>query len=121
MAGVHSFDGNHPFLVLKTGFYENAFAGMLEWERYMKDDLAPLFGPAKTKIPSGQIVADTVQEPELVFVDSVIKNKDTRILRGKNGKTELLYSFVDKNTIIITTNEHTLEEVFVRHTTSKTR
>lgn len=121
MLGVHSFDGNQPFMIFQTNFYENAFAGMLEWERYMKDDLAPLFGPAENTIPTNNISTSTVKTEMLVFNDTIIKNQDTRFLKDRDGNTVLLYSFVDKNTIIITTNEHTLEEVLVRYKSIKSR
>lgn len=121
MLGVHSFDGNHPFVIFQTNFYENAFAGMLEWERYMKDDLSPLFGPAENKISVNNISTSTTKTEMLVFSDNIIKNQDTRVLKDGNGDTVLLYSFVDKNIIIITTNEHTLEEVLVRYKSIKSK
>ena len=117
MVGVHVFDGNQPFIILQTSFYENAFAGMLKWERYIKDDLAPLFGP----IDVTPIVRtdDSSKINTLTFGDIVIKNQDTRVLRNEDGDIVLLYSFIDKNTIVITTNQHTFEEVFIRHTSSR--
>lgn len=45
MLGVYEFDGNQPFLVFKTNSFDNAYAGMLGWERTMNADLTPLFGP----------------------------------------------------------------------------
>lgn len=30
MFGIHSFNGNAPFIILETNFFDNAFAGMLE-------------------------------------------------------------------------------------------
>lgn len=44
MFGIHEFDGNEPFFIFKTEVYDNAFAGMLEWEPLMSIDLSPLFG-----------------------------------------------------------------------------
>lgn len=45
MLGIHEFDGNEPFLVFKTNSFDNAYAGMLGWERTINADLTPLFGP----------------------------------------------------------------------------
>lgn len=116
MFGIHVFDGNQPFLILKTGFFENAFAGMLEWENYMNEDLAPLFGP---KIVSSGIRLIEEESP-ITFKDIVIKNKDVRtIIDESTGKIILMYSFIDKETIAITTNEHTFREIFSRMTTSR--
>src|SRR3989338_542361 len=43
--GLHSLNVNQPFLIFKTGYYQNAFAGMLAWENNLKDDLGPIFIP----------------------------------------------------------------------------
>lgn len=46
MFGFYQFDQVRPFIILKTTSYETAFASMLDWERDLNADLAPLFGPA---------------------------------------------------------------------------
>ena len=121
MIGVHVFDGNQPFIILKTNFYENAFVGMLEWERYIKQDLSPFFDQVEsTVVPVKTATTTTEDLKALTFNDLVIKNKDTRILKDANGNTVLIYSFVDKNTIVITTNESTFGEILTRLTSSRT-
>lgn len=108
--GIHSFNGNQPFLVLKTNFYENAAAGMYSWENDMAGEILPLFGIAP------QNSSDIYRR---AFVDSVIKNKDVRVLRDDTGQPLLIYYFKDKKTIIITTNEATLSEIITRLSTAK--
>ena len=120
MVGVHVFDGNQPFIILRTSFYENAFAGMLGWERNIKEDLFPLFEPAEINVALTATTTSIQAVAPRTFSDLVIKNKDTRAIRNENGKIILLYSFIDKNTIIITTNENTFSEVFTRLTSSRT-
>ncbi len=102
MLGIHNFNGNHPFLILQTNFYENAFAGMLGWEQYMARDIFPIFA---IKISSDSPV---FLRP---FEDKTIKNRDGRALKDDEGKIVLFYVFKDKKTIIITDSEYTLEEV----------
>lgn len=120
MLGVHMFNGNQPFLILKTSFYENAFTGMFEWETDMKEDLAPLFGPASFDIISDEDFGTSTAPFVIpIFSDFVVKNKDTRILKDNTGKTVLIYSFIDKNTIAITTNENTFSEIVTRLTSSR--
>ncbi|MEK7614595.1 MAG: hypothetical protein AAB428_02930 [Patescibacteria group bacterium] len=102
MLGIHNFNGNHPFLILQTNFYENAFAGMLVWEQYMARDIFPIFA---IKISSDSPV---FLRP---FEDKTIKNRDGRVLKDDEGKVVLFYVFKDKKTIIITDSEYTLEEV----------
>jgi hypothetical protein len=108
--GIHSFNGNQPFLIFKTNFYENAAAGMYSWENDMAEELLPLFGITpenKTDIYGKD------------FTDSVIKNKDVRVLRDDANQPLLMYYFKDKKTIIITTNETTLSELLTRLSTAK--
>lgn len=102
MFGIHSYDGNQPFLILKTRSYASAFTGMLEWENRLGDDLRDLFFDLPVGTPLSTLWTDTVFE-----------NKDLRILRDGN-KTRLLYSLIDKNTIVITTNEQTFKEILSR-------
>lgn len=113
--GVHVFNGNQPFLILKTNFYENSFAGMLQWERYMNEDLAPLFGPV-VAIKQGTTTATLFGSS--FFTDKIFKNKDTRILKD-GEKTILMYSFVNRDTLLITTNESTFEEILKRITSNR--
>jgi len=98
--GFHNFNKNQPFLILKTDYYDAAFAGMLSWERTLLPDLFPLFGIPEDK---------ELRERE--WADMVIKNKDTRELKDFDNQTVLMYMFKDKNTMIISTNEDTIFEV----------
>lgn len=113
--GVHIFSGSQPFMILKTNFYENSFAGMLQWEKNMNEDLAPLFGSV-VRIDQGT-TTDTLFGGSF-FTDKIFKNKDTRILKD-GEETILLYSFIDKNTLLITTNEDTFEEILTRITSNR--
>ena len=102
--GVYSFRGNNPFLILTTNVYESAFSGMLQWEKTILQDLAPLFG---------------VRDGGGGFTDVVIKNRDARILENDAGETVLLYSFLDKKTLIITTDNTTFDELVRRFLTPR--
>ncbi len=108
--GVHTFNGNNPFLVLTTNLYENSFTGMLSWERSLARDVLPLFG-------KDLAVGSPLFEKQ--FTDEIIRNLDARVLRDDRGKIIILYLFKDRGTIIITTSEDTLEEVIRRLNTSK--
>lgn len=101
MLGMHSFNNNQPFFILKTDYYDNAFAGMLEWENKLAEDILPVFGQASR-------IKELSQRK---WGDAVIKNKDTRVLRNFDESTALIYAFKDQRTLIITTSEDTLLEV----------
>ena len=108
--GVHIFDGNEPFLIFQIASYERSFAGMLEWEPFINEDLAPLFGPL-FESPSLSPALRTTR-----FEDTIISNKEVRRVRDSSGKTVLMYSFIDSGTIVITTEEKTFEAILDRFT-----
>lgn len=100
MLGVHIVDTPEMFLILKTSFFENAFAGMLRWEERVADDLPFL--------ATGSPTAQTE-----MFTDVVIANKDARV------SNRLLYSFADPQTLVITGNNSTLRAVLERLVVSR--
>ncbi|MBU3968960.1 hypothetical protein KJ991_01970, partial [Patescibacteria group bacterium] len=126
MLGIHSVRNIEPFLILETSSFENAFAGMLEWEKNMENDLGPIFiensSKNKTEDESGNEMAldnSTTTSESFVnikktFEDMVIRNKDIRVLKDINGNSKLMYFFPDRKTIVITTNQYTLVEVLDR-------
>ncbi len=105
--GLQIRDSGQFFVVYKTSSYEDAFAGMLKWEPTMAADLQD-FLSINTSISSLG-----------AFQDVIIKNKDVRELQDNAGTPILMYSFADQNTLVITTNENTLKEIFGRLTASQ--
>lgn len=130
LLGIHSFDGNQAFLILDIESYEQAYAGILAWERTMQEDLAPLFTRTpRPRIPeegitpstsSGQATTSAPSTPpqfiQTKFVDRIVENRDTRVLQNETRDILLLWTFLDRNTLLITTNEYTLREVISRLT-----
>ena len=101
--------GESAFLIIKLASFENAFAGMLMWEKSLSQDIGPLFATAEflRSVP-----------PETVFTDITDRNKDIRIL-ALGGQPILLYSFLDNNTLIITDSMETLRTIIDRLTQEK--
>ncbi len=98
MLGMYTTDdGNIPFLVLKNSSYSYAFSGMLNWENSLMRNLSPFF--------SDSSLADTQS-----FEDTVVQNLDVRVLGGMQNP-HLLYSFINRTTVVITTDARTLLEV----------
>ncbi|MCI0566003.1 hypothetical protein L0Y46_02275 [bacterium] len=104
MLGMHAFNGNQPFFIFKTILFENAFAEMLSWEATIAREVMPVFG----------LGAPDRDLQNKKFRDLVIKNKDVRVLEDNGGRTVLLYSFVNRDTLIITTSEDTFLEIVAR-------
>lgn len=124
MLGIHSVRNIELFLILKTSSFENAFTGMLEWEKNMENDLGPIFIESPNKATgdinidltttNGTTTSESFINVKKTFEDIVIKNKDTRVLNDLNGNSKLMYSFPDRKTILITTNQYTMIEVLDR-------
>jgi hypothetical protein len=107
--GIYNMNGiNQPFLILSSNSYSDTIAGMLEWEKDMVKDLQNIF-----LAPSDQLVppffTETASNTQYSFTDAVISNKDARIVRNGQGdqgqNVVFLYSMINQNTLIITTNQ----------------
>jgi len=146
-----------PFVILTNNFFQNAYAGMIAWEKTMPDDFVNIFGYADKAIEqfnTGTPVSftatssasassassasstpiasstSTTSAPATVpaytpslssyfniqgsFQDGVIENKDVRAFYKPDGTMLILYSFIDNNTIVITTDENALVEIINR-------
>ena len=108
MFGIYSYDTNTPFVILTTEDYGASYSGMLKWEENMSKDLGILFG----------LSSDIISKPS-IFTDESVKNKDLRILVDANGKTVLVYSFIDKNTLIIASSEDIFTALLGKYTTAQ--
>ncbi|PIP87342.1 hypothetical protein COW81_00795 [Candidatus Campbellbacteria bacterium CG22_combo_CG10-13_8_21_14_all_36_13] len=111
--GMHVYDGNQPFIVLKSNSYGNSFAGMLEWEKTLEKDMK---GILILNNPSIEGTATTTADllKKHPFKDKVILNRDTRVMLDDNGELMMLYSFINSETIVMTTNEGTLKDIIGR-------
>lgn len=103
MIGTYIYDKNSPFVILKNTFFQNAFSGMLDWEKDMYDDLLPFIQVAYPN--------ETSLTNPTSFDDAVISNIDTRLLKNQNGEIVLVYAFVDPSTIVIATTQNSLKYV----------
>jgi hypothetical protein len=103
--GTHSMFGaihnekTAPFIILQSTNFDVAFAGMLSWEAYLSEDLAPFFG---TPFTTGH------------FVDALRSNRSIRILKDDTGNERIVYAFVNKNLIVITTSTEALASIIER-------
>jgi hypothetical protein len=111
LLGIHSFDGNQPLLLLSVDSYQQAYAGMLAWEQFMRSELTPLFTRTprpRTPEELATTATTAVQFLSTGFSDAVMENRDTRAVYNQAGDVLLLWTFLDQNTVVITTNEYTL-------------
>lgn len=115
--GVHAYAENQPFLILSVDTYAQAYAAMVAWEPYMRQDLGSLFAyTPRPRIPEEGVAttSDTIVSPVGVFSDMVVENRDARVIKNEAGDIILLWTFIDRTTIVITTNKYTLREILSR-------
>jgi hypothetical protein len=106
MLGIVGKESLRPstFIIFKLESFENAFAGMLDWEESIAEDIGPIFSTAEI-LRSGA--------SEIEFRDITTRNKDVRVLEI-NGQVSLLYSFYDNEILIITDNLETMQTLIER-------
>ncbi len=103
MVGTYTTEAPHLFMIFQTKDYSYSYAGMLEWEKTLANDLIPLF-ESDTK-------ESKIQIGEKKWDDFIINNKDARTFTNESDKIILYYLFNDKNTLIIADNPDTIKEI----------
>jgi hypothetical protein len=93
MFGSYIDTVNAPFIVFKVRSFEDALGGMLLFEPNMNSDFAPLMGEMLSR--SGQTGA---------FRDEIIAGVDARSLYDDFGNRVMMYAFIDRETLVITTS-----------------
>ncbi len=104
--------GESRFLIFNLKSYDNAFGGMLNWEKAMAADIGPLFATA--------LYAQSIA-PTSVFKDVVYRNKDARVLYSgdplaTSSVPVILYSFFSNDTLIVTDKPESLQTLIDRLT-----
>jgi hypothetical protein len=126
------------FVVTTIDYFQNAFAGMLQWESVMADDLKQyLYASAPADIAAETVLANPItatstanasttslstnyfqsNQPVVLrgnFIDRIVQNKDVREFVTTDGKTLFLYSFIDNTKLVITGSEAALSEILKR-------
>ncbi len=146
MLGVYA-DNNeekNTFVIVTNNFFQNTFAGILQWESVMPDELKQfLYDPRQlediitdTQTDQGQATVSssttstvsstttsTTTEPISVrsyftirgqFKDRIVKNRDVREFITDDGQILFLYSFIDNKKLIIATSESVISEILSR-------
>lgn len=97
--------GNSPVLIFKSKSYTYVFSEMLKWEKSLTNDLKGLF-------PNTDLLGNDS------FADKYIQNHDARIAE-KNGKIDLVYSFIDRKYLVIANSNEALSETFRRFSSTQ--
>jgi hypothetical protein len=108
MSGVYiGRENNYGFIALEVNSFESSFDSMLDWERMSMNGLYRTLTGSSLN-PSGKT---------LLWKDAFIKNVDVRLLEDQVKDTYIVYSFLDKNTLIITANKDAFIEIVNRYRT----
>lgn len=107
----NTFGKQHLFMIFQTSDFNQTYASMLEWEKTMLDDMFLLF----------RIDTSDRQIFETQFKDTLIANRDARVLVAPKGTPVLYYMFLDKETFIITDTQETIKEIGSRLLTKNTK
>jgi len=91
------------FFLFKARSFPDIFPAMRIWEKKMFSDLRGFFG-----------LETALGLESKSFEDSVIKNKNARVLYGDAGQPVLFYIFLDEQSTIIATSLSASEEVRLR-------
>jgi hypothetical protein len=94
-------EGRAPFIIMNAHNFDAAFAGMLTWERILSGDLTPFFGEQTNPQETG----------DGLFKDALRSNRSIRVLRDALGNERVVYAFVNKKLIILTTTTEALSSV----------
>ncbi len=99
-----------PFIVLTTSSFDTAFSGMLSWEEAMSADLSPLFGSPVSSSFNPEVRTNTGTSAAF-FKDIIANNKNARLLVDENGDDRIIYTFINQNTVVITTTREALSDI----------
>ena len=94
------------FMIFQTKDYEYTYAGMLEWEGSLANDMFYLFN-LNTK-------DNKLKLGERKWKDIIINNRDARVLYNEDDKPILYYLFANKDSLVISSNENTIKEIMTR-------
>ena len=109
MLGTYKAVPGSAFIVLKIKSYDLARGTLLKTENAT---ISTLFAPLLNK-PVGKALLENK------FRDQIIKNVDTRVLTTDSGEVATIYTFADRQTLIIASDEATFTKVLLSYLTPK--
>lgn len=114
MLGSYKTDDNGKlFLILKVKEYTQSFNAMKDWEVSMVNDLVRLF-----QIDPSAYTGNIFLAP---FRDRVLFNKEMRAVYDEDGRLVLLYTYIDRNTVVVTTDQSIVSEIINRNNSQSIR
>ncbi len=100
------------FMLLKARSFQDLFPPMRAWEEGMFSDLHGFFG-IKLDSSTNYLLRQK-------FADTLVGNRNARVLYNREGSIVLMYVFADNNSVVITDSETATEEVILRLNSDQT-
>jgi hypothetical protein len=124
LAGVvHAGGAQHAFFILGVSSFGDTFAGMLQWEPRIEDDLGKLFPPYPASAPAttspATLPQTSIPESTNAFIDRTIMNHDVRVLLDEEGRSLLVYGYWNQYTLVIARDEAAFTELLRRIAASR--
>lgn len=116
MLGVYTgaLGQKNPFVIATNDFFQNAFAGMIQWEKRLPEDLKPFLHSTTVVEDTGSSTPTISPASRGKFEDRLISNRDVREYITDNGHIVFLYSFIGNDKLVITNSEEALQEIIIR-------
>lgn len=110
--GVISQDEERAnFIIMTVDDFGKAFSAMLDWEKNLINDLSFLTVTSSEMMASSTGTTTPIKNEPLSWKDIIVKNKDTRALANDKNQAKIVYTFLDKNTILVTENLSAIGEI----------
>lgn len=118
LGSVGTGESATPFFILGTLSYERSFAGMLQWEGTIAQDLSILYPeyPILAVVETGTSTPAIAPVGKPQFRDEVVESYDVRVLRDAEGRSLMLYGYRDPETLILVRDEAAFAAVLTRFT-----
>ncbi len=111
VGAVNENNNKDFFMLIKVRTTADVFDSMRLWESKMFSDLHGFFGV--------ELSAETKYLLTKEFENSIIENKNARILYDKDNKIVMMYILADDNSVIITNTENATHELMLRLASSQ--
>ncbi len=136
---VHAGNESRAFFILKVDSYQSTFAGMLQWEPFMLSSLNKLYPlypkPAAPEALTASTTSTSTRSVQRLsttfvpqidpsapratgFMDEIVANHSTRVLKDNSGRTVVIYGYYNKGILIIARDESAFELLVSRLITS---
>ncbi|MEZ4103895.1 MAG: hypothetical protein R3B60_01260 [Candidatus Paceibacterota bacterium] len=102
---------NNPYLALKITDQTVALAGMLNWEKEMKNNLSEIFKLKVNQNKDTEINSTSTRMTSEKFIDGSLAGVEVRVLKSGTGEEEIIYGFVKPNILIITTSSQSFSRL----------